>query len=194
MGQKRRKNGQLCFTFHAPHPTAPATHFLTLLWRSGAKSTDPLMSCSDHENKRSLSLTQAFGLLCKPSCPTDGSGAHLSWWKQKGEIVSFHNEELFSLAILHLWGNDSKQQPQKHRALCWPWMELAPSSEQSLLLSLPLSPCPPVSYNTANSQDPLVPATHSRFSIFCSYFLMLLPNIEWATLSLPEHQETSFRK
>lgn len=72
MGQKRRK-GQPCFT--PLIPLLRAAHFLTLLWMRGAKSTDPLTSCSDHENKRSLSLTQAFGLLCKPSCPADGSGA-----------------------------------------------------------------------------------------------------------------------
>lgn len=85
----------------------------------------PRWADSHRENKRSLFLTLAFCLFHKPSCLTDGSGAYQSWWKWKGEIVSFDSKEMFSLALLPLLESDSKQQPQKPHPLYWLWKDLS---------------------------------------------------------------------
>lgn len=81
----------------------------TLLCARCAKATDPSMSCTDCENKRSLFIILAFCLFCKPSCLPDGSGAYHSQWKQKRGTVSFGIKELFSFALLPLCRNYTNQ-------------------------------------------------------------------------------------
>lgn len=114
----------------------------TLLCARCAKPTDPSMSCSDCENKRSLFIILAFCLFCKPSCLPDGSGAYHSQWKQKRGIVSFGIKELFSLALLPLCRNDTNQWLQS-LTVCTVLPNLKPDCVYTSCLSSPHIPHTP---------------------------------------------------